>query len=68
MDELTREDVERMYPGWRLAERIGRQPYALRRTGPAIETRGEDWTDLADEIRRAEAHIANDEYARRSHR
>jgi len=66
--ELTQSDVERDWPGWRVwRNTFSGACFALHRTGPAIEARGEDWTDLADQIRRAEAHIANDDYARGRH-
>ena len=57
--EPTQADVERAYPGWKTSVGTDRRCYARRVTPGAALTAGpgEDWLDLLDQIRRAEAML-----------
>ena len=57
-EEPDLEDVAREYPGWRVWTGTDRRYHALRKCGPPLTVRGDYPLDLADEIRRAEAFIA----------
>ena len=55
--ELTGEDVAREFPGWDISQGACGLWYArLRDSEPRVMARGEDPTDLRDEIRRELAH------------
>ncbi len=54
-------DVETAWPGWRTWIGADRLCHALRKTGPPLTARGQDWRDLLDEISRAEALLLNAE-------
>lgn len=56
--EPTQEDIARAYPGWQTWTGTDRLCHGQRNTpGAALTVRGEDWMDLADQIRRAEAML-----------
>lgn len=55
--EPTQQDIERAYPLWQTWTGIDRLCHARRRQGAALTARGEDWMDLMDQIRRAEAML-----------
>ncbi len=51
--DLGREELEREFPRWHTWQGISGLWYASRRlTSPPVVVRGEDLTDLRDEIRR----------------
>lgn len=52
-DELTQDRVAREFPGWHFWKGVSGMVYARwLKSSPPIVVRGEDWTDLRDEIRR----------------
>ncbi len=52
MDELRQSDLEREFPAWRFFRGVNGLQYAQRRRrSPPVTLRGEDCTDLRDEIR-----------------
>lgn len=55
--EPTPADIEREFPQWRTWVGVDRFCHGLRTRGAALTARGEDWQDLLDEIRRAEAML-----------
>jgi hypothetical protein len=57
MGEPTQADLERDYPHWHTWIGIDRMFHGLRSQGAALTARGEDWMDLADQIRRAEVML-----------
>lgn len=51
-DELRQSDLEAEFPRWHFFVGVNRLPYAQRvRRSPPVTLRGEDWTDLRDEVR-----------------
>ena len=51
-------DIEREFPQWRTWVGVDRLCHGLRTQGAALTARAEDWQALLDEIRRAEAMLA----------
>ena len=56
-DEPDQASVERDWPRWKTWRGTDRLCHALRREGAPLTVRGEDWLDLSQEIRRAEAML-----------
>ncbi len=57
MSEPTQADVEAACPLWQTWKGTDQLFHARRTRGAALTARGEDWADLLDEIRRAEAML-----------
>jgi len=57
VSEPTPADIEQAYPQWRLWIGTDRMCHALRTQGAALVAKGEDWLDLLDQIKRAEAML-----------
>ena len=55
--EPTQADIERAYPKWKLWIGVDGLYHGLRNEGAALVARGEDWADLMDQVRRAEAML-----------
>lgn len=55
--EPTQADVEREFPGWAICTGTDQMCHARRTRGAALTVKGEDWQDLLDQIRRAEARL-----------
>jgi len=55
MDEVTQQDVERAWPGWKTYTGTDGLCHAKLRRDPAVRVSGEDWQDCQDQIVRFEA-------------
>ncbi len=56
-EPLSQADVEQAWPQWKTWEGTDQMCHARRAGGAALTETGEDWPDLADQIRRAEAML-----------
>ncbi len=56
-EPLSQADVERAWPQWKTWTGTDQLCHARRAGGAALTETGEDWPDLADQIKRAEAML-----------
>jgi hypothetical protein len=57
VDDPTQADLARDYPHWQTWVGTDQLCHGLRTLGAALTADGEDWVDVADQIRRAEAML-----------